>query len=296
MAGNRWIFSFVSLVKIKQFRSLGRRLSRKVGVQQEDGFETSAPRLIPRTIWMFWDKGLDSAPDIVKMCIDSWHVKNPGWTVRVLDKDSVAEFVNIPPLSPDISIQSYSNLLRFRLLKEHGGVWADATAFCVKPLDEWLPIVAQRGFFAFFWTNETQWFTWPGYTREVATWFLASEPDNPIMADWEHYSFRYWEDRQKPHLYFWCQTLFELLIYMRRPFRRALRSVPKISCFGPHMVHDCLQREREIARVGQIIDSGAAPVQKLRWQWDEPMIAIAKTLLHVEEPGTPQQPKPVDLP
>ena len=62
------------------------------------------------------------------------------------------------------------------------------------------------------------------------------------------------------------------------------------------MVHDCLQREREIARVGQIIDSGAAPVQKLRWQWDEPMIAIAKTLLHVEESGTPQQPKQVDLP
>ena len=35
----------------------------------------------------------------------------------------------------DISIVKFSDLLRLRLLSCHGGVWADATLFCVQPLD-----------------------------------------------------------------------------------------------------------------------------------------------------------------
>ncbi len=280
LSNNSWVSFFVALVKAKQFRSLGRRVLRKAGKTAPDGFEISAPRVLQRNVWMFWDKGLDQAPEIVKMCIKSWHDKNPGWTIRVLDKDTVSDYVTMPELSSEMSIQSYSNLLRFRLLKEQGGVWTDATAYCVKPLDEWLPMVAQRGFFAFFWTPETRWFTWPGYTREVATWFLAAEAGNTVMSEWEEYSFRYWEGRQKPHLYFWCQTLFELLIYMRSPFRRALSSVPKFGAHAPHIVHDCIMRNRDVARVGEILDAGAAPVQKLRWQWDEDKLDLVKALLH----------------
>ncbi|WP_157054275.1 capsular polysaccharide synthesis protein [Ruegeria sp. 6PALISEP08] len=293
MARNPWILFFVSLVKVKKLRSLVRKVTRKIGKAQPDGFEAAVPRTIPRNIWMFWDKGIDEAPEVVKMCIASWQAKNPGWTIRVLDRNTVKDFVDLPPLSPEMSIQSYSNILRFKLLKDHGGVWADATAFCIKPLDEWLPIVGQRGFFAFFWTPETRWFTWPGYTREVATWFLAAEPGSPIMVDWYNYSVRYWEKRQKPHLYFWCQTLFELLIYMRRPFRRAWRQVPKIGCLGPHLVHDCVIRNRDTARIARILDNGAAPVQKLRWQWDKQKLAIAKSLLHVDETEPLKRPKAV---
>ncbi len=293
MAKNHLILFFVSLVKAKQLRSLVRRIARKMGKAQPDGFESSVPRTVPRNIWMFWDQGIEDAPDVVKMCIASWRTQNPGWTIHVLDRDTVRDFVDLPTLSPEMSIQSYSNILRFRLLAQHGGVWADATAFCVKPLDEWLPIVAQRGFFAFFWTKETRWFTWPGYTREVATWFLASEPKSPIMTDWYDYSIRYWEGRRKPHLYFWCQTLFELLIYIRRPFRQALREVPKFGCLGPHLVHDCIMRERDYARISHILDSGAAPVQKLRWQWDEQKLAVAKSLLHVDETEGPKRSKAV---
>lgn len=291
LAGNPWLFLFVSLVKGKQLRSFARRLTRKAGKTQPDGFDNAVPRIIPKNIWMFWDKGIDEAPEIVRMCIASWQDKNPDWTLRILDKDTVAEFVDMPKLSPEMSIQSYSNILRFKLLKEHGGVWADATAFCIKPLNDWLPIVGQRGFFAYFWTPETRWFTWPGYTREVATWFLASEPQNVIMADWYDYSVQYWKNRQKPHLYFWCQTLFELLIYMRRPFRRALREVPKFGCVGPHLVHECLLRQRDHARVARILDDGAAPVQKLRWQWNAQHLEIAKKLLRVSETEVPKRPK-----
>ncbi|WP_171052643.1 capsular polysaccharide synthesis protein [Ruegeria sediminis] len=281
LAGNSWLAFFVFLFKGKQLRSFARRVIRKAGMPRPDGFEKSIPRTIPRNIWIFWDTGIDNAPEVVRMCIESWKTNNPNWTVQVLSKETVAKFVDMPPLSSEISIQSYSDLLRLKLLKERGGAWADATTFCVKPLDEWLPVLGQRGFFAFFWTRETRWFTWPGITREVATWFLAAEPNHPVVSDWCDYSIRYLDKRRNPHTYFWCHTLFELLIYLRRPFRKALCEVPKIGCFGPHLVHDCVMRQRDLPRAARILERGAAPVQKLRWQWHEEQLAIAKSVLQL---------------
>ncbi len=75
MARNPWILFFVSLVKVKKLRSLVRKLTRKIGKKQPDGFEAAVPRTIPHNIWMFWDKGIDEAPEVVKMCIASWQEK-----------------------------------------------------------------------------------------------------------------------------------------------------------------------------------------------------------------------------
>jgi len=274
-----WIWFFGLVVRLKQLRSLGRRIIRKLTGQTRDGFENSAPRLIPKTIWIFWDTGEENAPDVVKMCVASWRLRNPNWTVHVLDRTTLSRFIQMPELSPEITIQAYTNLVRFRLLKEHGGAWVDATSFCVRPLDHWLPVVAQQGFFAFYWTKADRWFTWPGYTREVASWFLASEAGGEIISAWEEYSFDYWDGRRLPHLYFWCQSLYEVLRYLRPSFRRADHSVPKLGCLAPHIVHDCVLRARDPDRVARIIADGAAPVQKLSWKWTEEQIGLAKTLL-----------------
>ena len=60
-----------------------------------------------------------------------------------------------------------ANVLRMELLARHGGVWVDATCFCVRPLDEWLPAQMSSGFFAF---------ARPARSRLLANWFLAARP------------------------------------------------------------------------------------------------------------------------
>jgi hypothetical protein len=56
-------------------------------------------------------------------------------------------------------------------------VWADATLFCLRPLDEWLPpnhtMDHTTGFTAF---------RDPSRERLMANWFIAAEPTNPILA------------------------------------------------------------------------------------------------------------------
>jgi len=284
-----WVYLFILLIRIKIARSFLRRVHRKLTGKKPDRIAASVPCSIPKTVWMYWDSGEATAPEVVRICIASWRDRNPGWKINVLDKDTAADAVTLPALPVDIPVQAFSDLLRVRLLREFGGVWADATTFCIRPLDHWLPPLAQQGFFAFTWTRRDRWFIWPGVYRALGNWFLASAPQGEIISAWERYSFGYWAGRQKAHVYYWPHVLIEFLQISSRRFRRNYAAIPRIGCFGPHLVHDCVTRNLDVAEIGRILDGGAAPVQKLRWNWDEDRIAMAKRLLRV-----PAVPEPAD--
>lgn len=138
----------------------------------------------PRTIWMFWRQGWENAPELVRRCRRSWEYHNPGWTIRLLDGDTWRSEVDLSDISPapdeDLITVSFSNLLRFGLLKTHGGVWADATCFCRRPLDDWISHFLGSGFFSFERDG------WPMY------WFLASAPGDPVMDRWYSAARDYW--------------------------------------------------------------------------------------------------------
>ncbi|WP_268814793.1 capsular polysaccharide synthesis protein [Sinorhizobium medicae] len=55
------------------------------------------PKKIPHIIWIYWDKPVAYAPEIVLYAVSSWKKKNPSWDVRVLSDSNVGEFVDLPP-------------------------------------------------------------------------------------------------------------------------------------------------------------------------------------------------------
>ena len=94
------------------------------------------PSDFPKTIWMFWMQGEDNAPELVQQCIRTWRVHNPDWNVVVLDEESMNAHVDLPPFlrsRSDLSTQTISDILRLKLLAEHGGVWVDATCLAGCP-------------------------------------------------------------------------------------------------------------------------------------------------------------------
>lgn len=141
-------------------------------------FYKSKKTVANKTIWILWYQGYDNAPEIVKLCIKSWIKFNPDYQIVILDKESLKQYISLPDsVSPenkkDISIAHYSDLCRIALLKDLGGCWADATAFCCKSLNAWLPDYYSAGFFTF--RN-------PAPERMMANWFMAGEPDNIILT------------------------------------------------------------------------------------------------------------------
>lgn len=133
---------------------------------------------IPKTIWIYWDKGLDAAPDLVQEAYDSWKVMNPEYEVRFLDEKNVQDYFDFNALfhksSIDIGIAHKSDFIRVYLLSRFGGVWVDSTTWCWKSLDEWLPQETEQcGFFVFKQPSSR-------VDRQIKNWFIASSKGNPI--------------------------------------------------------------------------------------------------------------------
>lgn len=278
MSSKGWIVPYVSLVWLKKQHSLLRRIKRKLTGKGYEGFEGSLPRNIPKKIWIFWNTSETTAPPVVRACIDSWRQQNPGWDVTVLDQDNLAQHTDMAPPG-EITIQAYSDLLRLWLLRRHGGVWVDATCYCMTPLDHWLPVAAQHGFFGFIWSRTDRWFILPNVFRVMTSWFLASEPEGAIVVPWEEKSFEYWDGRKTAHVYYWVHMIFEYLIWTDRGFRKAWRQMPKLGAFGPHLVHDYVMTGRDPAKLRAALSSGAVPLQKLRWNWSDEELAKAREVM-----------------
>jgi hypothetical protein len=143
--------------------------------------------VLPKIIWLFWSQGFAAAPQLVSTCVESWREKNPGWEVRLLDESSAEPYLRRAAIPwhwlEKLPLEKKANILRMRLLTEEGGVWADATTFCLRPLDEWLPDCISAGFFCF---------RDPGPDRLVANWFLASGPSNRLACLWRDAHEEFW--------------------------------------------------------------------------------------------------------
>lgn len=283
MAFDVWSSALLGLVVFKKGRSLARRAVAKLTDRRPDGFATALPRPIPRRIWILWNQGEAEAPPLVQLCIQSWRDRNPGWEVTVLDADSLTTVVEMSRPQGGMTIQAYSDLVRLRLLRRFGGVWVDATVACLKPLDDWLPPVARHGFFAFLWTASDSWFVRPNVHRIMTTWFLATEAEGALVSAWEDRAVRYWQHRERPHDYYWVHLLFEQMALFRPSVRRAVAAMPRLGAYTAHLVHDYVHkgpvagREAELIRAA--LATGAAPVQKLRWNWTPAQVAAAAEVL-----------------
>lgn len=192
-------------------RQLRRHMAELAAAAPLDPVRTIPLRDIPRKVWIFWGQGEAQAPDIVQTCIASWREKNPGWDVTVLDVTAANELCDLSDIADRFGLREQSDFLRLRLLEAHGGVWADATVFCHRPLDDWLPIMAASGFFAF---------SAPGPDRIVSSWFLAAAPGSPIISAWQARLTRH-----SKHIKTRLATYFQVIYSLEW----ALRSSPELA-------------------------------------------------------------------
>ncbi len=184
-------------------------------------------RRIPRRIWMYWAQGWGAAPGFVRSCRASWERLNPGWEVCCLDdRSSEVRMASSLWRGKKMGIASRSDLLRQWLMLHQGGVWADATALCLRPLAGWIDAAVDPcSFFVF-------------RDRPICTWFVAARPGAAGIREWLQRSRGYWGGRRKTREYFWMKRLFgEMLAEGRFP------DLPWVSAsaslrLGPHRFCD----------------------------------------------------------
>ena len=209
-----------------------------------------------KNIYILWLQGFDKVPQIVYYCIKSWKHYNPDWNIFYLTEKNI-----------NIDINKYSKLekchlsdiIRGMILNKYGGVWTDATNFCNKSLNDWLPKYIKEGFFAF---------DKPGPDRLLSNWFLYSEPNNYIMNQWSNITLNYYNTHNKAHTYFIHHYLFGELYKIDHKFKTIWDKVPKINAngIGPHYLQEKGLFNICNNSIKQIILSKITPLYKLTWK------------------------------
>lgn len=266
---------------------------------------------IPKTIWFLWFQGLDKAPYVVRKCHESWVARNPGWRIVLLDESSLPGFGTVNYSAGalgSVSPAHRAGLLRLDLLAHHGGVWADATSLCVRPLDDWLPECTRSGFFAF---------SRPAPDRVLSTWFLAAEHGNILSARLFGRMHSYWNSRifhneerklvvvaltrllqgsartrgwwfSRPvtkwlgiHPYFAISYAFEKLIRDDPSCAEIWNRTPKVSAHPPHRPYRAGLLSPLSEELRSEIDHHDVPVYKTSWRVDDDKIPASSVLAYL---------------
>lgn len=83
-------------------------------------------------IWQMWWQGVDKSPALVRICMESVQRRAGGRPVRVMTRENLADYVEIPGFIYDklasgaMTVTHFSDIARVYLLAEHGGTWVDA--------------------------------------------------------------------------------------------------------------------------------------------------------------------------
>ena len=81
---------------------------------------------VPKIIWCYWDS--DNLPPLIKTFTDCWKFKLKSWTVNVITPSTINKHLSKEIKKPTHLIPAhFADWLRLYLLRDHGGVWIDAS-------------------------------------------------------------------------------------------------------------------------------------------------------------------------
>lgn len=159
----------------------------------------------PKKVWLFWQQGYQSAPELVRKCKDSVLQNCSNLEVVVLDNSSVRNYISIPSFIDEkhdrgiIPNAHFADYIRISLLSKYGGIWIDATAYLTNSLPDY---IVNADLFCF--KDETI-----GKTC-ASNWFIAGCKNHPFFIQMKYLLESYWEKENKLVSY----SIFHLFWFM----------------------------------------------------------------------------------
>ena len=138
---------------------------------------------IPKIIWTYWVE--EDLPDLVQKCVDSWKKFNPDYDIRILNRNSVKQWV------PDLDLRELkmndgpareSDFVRLSILPIYGGIWADASIKMNRSMDYIRDIQQEKqcevvGYYLESFTSRSEY-------PVIESWFFGCIPGSSFMENW----------------------------------------------------------------------------------------------------------------
>ena len=176
-------------------------------------------------VWVFWWQGVESAPDIIKICIVNIKKNAGNHPVYVVDSENYQKYIQVSDhimqklQQRKMSITHFSDYVRMHLLAQHGGIWIDATIFVKQPIEEAV-------FLTPIWTVRN-----PGlYTVNISQWewsinFLGGWQGNDLFRALAEVLDRYWMEHCMVADYFLTDCLMRVIYERCDAIRASIEEV-----------------------------------------------------------------------
>jgi len=175
-----------------------------IGSYQNKEIEPTSP------IWTFWAQGFDDAPSLIQTCRKSLKKYCGTHPVIELDLTNLSDYIQIPDCvslalnSGAMGLACFSDFVRFSLLSQYGGIWADSTCYFTGVIPDELTLFS---FYSIHQKMNSQRYVSQG---RWAAWFLASGPSNQLLSECYRAYIAYWQNHNSLIDYFLVDYLFEL--------------------------------------------------------------------------------------
>lgn len=184
-----------------------------------------------------------------KQVAESWRVNNPTWRIEYITWENFRTYVTdidyIYNTTKELTPQGKANIIRLSLLKNHGGVWADATMLCMQLLDHWYEeVLAPSGLWMYH--------CWGGDMPPDAgpsNWFILAVRHSYMITKWKEACDEYWHNRTIGHKYFWMDGLFKQLFDSDLEFKRRWLQVPYLYCEADGQAHSLAVKNAMVTNV-----------------------------------------------
>ncbi|WP_036484345.1 capsular polysaccharide synthesis protein [Myxosarcina sp. GI1] len=203
--------------------------------------------MLNKTIWLLWLQGWDSAPWLVKQVAESWKINNSDWNIEYVTLENLQTYVDdidyIYDKTKKIRPQHKADIIRLSLLKNYGGVWADATMLCMQPLGVWVEEAVKP---AGLWMYHGHGCGMSG-KNGPAIWFIVSEKDSLMINKWKNACDEYWKNRTATNSYLWLDELFRKLFKSDIDFRNKWNLAPHLYCELKGQAHTLARHKRMVS-------------------------------------------------
>ena len=93
-------------------------------------------------IWSMWWQGTENLPEVVRLCYASFRKYCGSHPIKILTRENFRDYVTLPEYIYDkvksgtITITHFSDIVRFYLLYNYGGLWLDSSVLITNGIPE----------------------------------------------------------------------------------------------------------------------------------------------------------------
>lgn len=145
-----------------------------------------------KIIWVCWLQGVENAPKLVQVCVDSIKRYCGEYEVVELTEENISQYITLPNYIWEkyhtgiISRTHFSDVLRFALLTEKGGIWIDATTLLTGVLPSYVTNVP---LFVYH-SDQTG-------SSLLSVNFISCYKHHPLVEDTYHMILEYWQNENR---------------------------------------------------------------------------------------------------